>query len=221
MRITLHLCMPAGDASRDIYQRAMEIAQIDNRRVIRAMLNAGEDVPDTVGELELRYVPEVPHFDATGRPLMDVYCLADMVERGHFSCGDAASFESAILEEKYGVPALPVPAPQSDNDFHAVIVTERGIIDPTANFLASRRYRIPNPRRRRVQPQRCEIGEDGRVVCDVPQTCYVDTRGRWHCPDVPGVSGRREVLESIHRSPKGQAWARTKDGAIVPIGGSR
>ncbi len=213
----MHLCNPGGDATRDGYARALEWVQADNRRVIRAMLDAGEDVPDTMSDWGLRYVPERSRHDRSGRPLMDVFGIYDMVERGTFSCGDAAGWEAAVIEEKYGIPAAAIPAPQGDNDFHAVVVTEDGVYDPTANFLARRKMAVRAPSVRRVAPENCKIGPDGRVACDVAPACFVDERGRWDCPRVPGVHGKREAIGPVQRSPRGQAWARAKHGAVVPV----
>jgi len=217
MKLTLHLCMPAGDGSRDTYQHALELLQADNRRGIRAMLARGDTIPDTIGEWDLLYVPETPRNNAQGDPLMDMYWIGDCVERGTFSCGDAAAYESAVLEEKYGVPALPVSVPQADNDFHAVVVSELGVHDPVANFQRGLRHHVPKRTKKRIAPQSCEIGPDGRVRCDVAPRCYVDAKGKWICPDVPGLTGRRESLSSVHRSPNGQQWARTNNGAVVPM----
>ena len=216
MRITLHLCMPEGDGSREGYADALSMTKRDNQRVIAAMLREGIPVVDTVGELGLQYVPAKHRFDASGRPLMDVYGLHDMVERGTFSCADAAAYEAAVLEEKYGVIAETLSVPQGDNDFHAVYVTRNGIVDPTANFLAGR-PRPPIPARDPMLRGRdCRI-EGGRVVCNEPPACHVDSRGVWNCPDVPGLTGRRERIGRVEVSPRGQAWARTKNGAAVPV----
>lgn len=217
MLLTLHLCMPEGDGSRATYQDALELVHADNRRVIRAMLERGDDVPDTIGEWELSYAPEQRRANPSGHPLMDIYGIGACVARGAFSCGCAAAYESAVLEEKYGVSALPVSVPQADNDFHAVVVSELGVHDPVLNFQRGQQHRIPSRSKRRVPPQSCKIGPDGRVHCDVPATCYVDARGRWHCPDVPGVSNVRESIVSSHRSPGGQTWVRTRNGAVAPM----
>lgn len=217
MLLTFHLCMPAGDGSRDTYQQGLEMTQDDNRRVLRAMMQRGDEIPDTIGEWDLVYQPEQRRTNANGEPLMDLYGIGPCVERGAFSCGDAAAYEAAVLEEKYGVPALPVSVPQADNDFHAVVVSELGVHDPVANFQRGLRHHVPARPKRKVAPQRCEIGEDGRVHCELPPRCYVDARGKWICPDVPGLSGQRESLASVHRSPAGQQWARTRNGAVVPL----
>lgn len=216
MRFTLHLCMPEGDGSRESYNDALAMTKRDNQRVIAAMLREGIPVVDTVAELGLEYVPEIRRFDVTGRPLMNIYGIHDMVERGTFSCADAAAYEAAVLEEKYGVLAEAIGAAQGDNDFHAVYVTENGIVDPTANFLAGRpRPPIParNPHLRRRD---CRI-EDGRVVCNEPPACAIDSKGVWNCPSVPGLTGKREKITRVVVSPRGQAWARTKNGAAVPV----
>jgi len=216
MRFTTHMCMPEGDGSREGYEDALEALKRDNRRVVAAMLADGQDVVDTVAELGLVYVPEQPSFDASGRPVMNLYGVADMVARGSFSCGDAAAYEAAVLEEKYGVPTRLVSAPQYDNQFHAVVVTAGGVIDPTANFLAGTRWTQPEIGLAQVERMACAI-ENGRVVCDEPSHCCVDERGVWHCDDVPGLTGRRENLGVVQRSANGQAWARTRSGAIVPV----
>jgi hypothetical protein len=216
MRFTTHLCMPEGDGSRESYEDALEFLKRDNRRVIAAMLGAGQDVADTVGQLALVYIPEQPRLDGSGRPLMDLYGLHDMVTRGSFSCGDAVGYEAAVLEEKYGVPTRCVSCPQDDNYFHAVYVTNEGAVDPTANFLTGVTPQVPrtsNP----VTPMACEIGPDGRVVCDQPSSCCVDEHGVWSCPAIPGLTGRREAIGPIQRSPHGQAWTRTRNGAVVPV----
>ncbi len=217
----MHLCMPSGDASRDGYARALEWTQADNRRVIRALLADGDHVPDTVRQWDLRYVPERRRQDQGGRPLMDVYGIGDMVVRGSFSCGDAAAYEAAVLEEKYGIPALAIPAPQGDNYFHAVVVTEDGVFDPTADFLSGRERNPRHPSKRRVAAEKCWTGEDGRVACEVPAACFVDERGRWDCPRLPDVHGKREQIGPVQRSPRGQRWARAKHGAVVPVGKRR
>ncbi len=216
MRFTTHMCMPEGDGSREGYEDALEALKRDNRRVVAAMLADGQHVADTVGELGLVYVPETPSFDASGRPVMNLYGVADMVARGTFSCGDAAAYEAAVLEEKYGVPTRLVSAPQSGNQFHAVVVTQDGVFDPTANFLAGTRWTQPEIGVGEVQRMACAI-ENGRVVCDEPSSCCVDERGVWHCNDVPGLSGRREEIGTVQRAANGQSWARTRSGAIVPV----
>ena len=216
MRLTLHLCMPEGDGSRESYAEGLSQIKRDNRRVIAAMLRAGIPVVDTVGELGLQYVPEQRRFGPDGRPLMDIYGIHDMVERGTFSCGDAAAYEAAVLEEKYGVVAETLSVPQGDNDFHAVYVTSNGLVDPTANFLAGRSRPMIPARNPRMRGKDCRI-EDGRVICNEPAACVVDTRGVWSCPIVPGLTGKRESIGKIEVSPRGQAWARNRSGGAVPV----
>lgn len=213
----MHMCMPEGDAMRRRFADLMEAMKLDNRAVIAAMLDGGYDVADTVGELGLEYVPERHRKDAHGQPIMNIYGIHDMVSRGTFSCADAVCYEAAVLEEKYGVPTLCLAVAQGDDDQHAVFVTVDDVIDPTANFLADRKPRIPRVRSaQRVAGSSCTI-EDGRVICVEPDVCAVDENGRWHCPAVPGLSGRRAKIGPIRRTPNGQMWARTKDGAVVPV----
>ena len=221
MKLILHMCMPEGDGSRESYNDGLRMMKRDNQRVIAAMLRAGEHVPDTVGELGLQYAPAQHRKDpATGKPLMEIYGLYDMIQRGVFSCGDAAAYESAVLEEKYGIPTEPASVAQGDNDFHGVFITKDGVIDPTENFLRGRtmnvrRAPLPTP------SSDCWI-EDGRVRCNEPAACAVDERGVWHCPTIPGLTGKREKIGSVQVSPRGQAWARTRNtNAAVPVRRSR
>lgn len=200
---------------RQRFGELMEVVKRDNRAVIAAMIAEGQDVPETMGELGLTYVPEQHRQDDRGEPVMHVYGMRDMVARRTFSCGDAAAYEAAIVEEKYGVPTLCVAVAQGDNDFHAVFVTIDDAVDPTANFLAGKRVPIPmadDP----LPASACRI-EDGRVVCVEEEVCSVDDRGTWHCDPVPGLSGRRTNLRKIQRTRNGSAWGQTKEGAVVPV----
>jgi len=215
MKITLHMCMPEGDAMRNRFGELMEIVKRDNRAVIAAMLAEGLHVPDTVGELDLRYLPEQHRLDEYGQPIMNIYGYREMVQRRTFSCGDAAAFEAAVVEEKYGVRTLCVAVSQGDDDLHGVFVTETDAIDPTANFLEGRRSPIPvasNP----VEGSACHI-EDGRVVCEEDDICAVDEHGVWRCAPIPGLHGRRVLVSQIQRSSNGSAWARTSEGVVVPV----
>lgn len=216
MRFTANLCMPEGDGARETYRSFMALTKADNRRVIRAMLRDGIDVPDTVGELGLEYRPEQRRRDANGEPLMEIRGMYHMLENGFFSCGCAAAYEGAVLEEKYGILTECEPVPQGDDDFHAIVITEYGAFDPVANYLRAEKMRLPNPRRRQTGIEACRI-VNGKVICDEPTQCCVDERGVWSCPAVPGLTGKREKIGPIQRSPKGQAWARTKSGAVVPV----
>jgi hypothetical protein len=215
MIVTLHMSMPEGDAMRQRFGDLMEAMKRDNRCVISAMLSNGLDVPDTVGEIGLEYIPETHRLDERGQPILEIFGYRDMVSRGTFSCGDASAYEAAVLEEKYGVPTLCIAVAQGDDDMHAIFVTSDNAVDPTANFLSGRRSPIPavpNP----VPGTYCTI-EDGRVVCIEEDMCGVGEDGVWYCPAVPGLSGRRAAIQSVRRTGNGQAWARTADGAVVPV----
>lgn len=133
MRIELHLCAPPGEATRRELAKLLNVLKEDNRLVIQAMLNAGHDVPATVWDLGLEYRPPTP--DEARTPKQGFYCMADMVERGHFSCGDAAAFEAAVQEEKYGRPTEVIIVPQGTTEYHAIYVTDTGAVDPTENWL--------------------------------------------------------------------------------------
>lgn len=191
----------------------MNEMKYDNRMVIAAMLRDSQEVPDTVGELGLEYVPEVHRVDGTDEPLMDLYGLRDMIERGTFSCGDAAGWESAVLEEKYQIPAECTAVAQGEDDMHGIILTADQSIDPTANFLNGTRWVVDAEPT--TNPQACTI-QDGRVICNQNPICCVDEKGNWYCPAVPGLSKRRERIRRIFG--RGNArWAKTAEGAVVPV----
>lgn len=133
MIIELHLCAPPGEARRRILTAILNLCKDDNRLLVNAMMRSGFDVPDTVEELGLRYVP--PSEDEAATSKQPFYCLLDMLERGTFSCGDAAAWEAAVQEEKYGRPTHCLCVAQGDNEYHAIYVTADGPVDPTENWL--------------------------------------------------------------------------------------
>lgn len=216
MRVTLHLCMPRGQTMREQFSRLMNEVKHDNRRVIRAMLAEGIPVSDTVGELKLRYVPAEHRTDADGEPLMDIYGIRMMIDTGEFSCGDAAAYEAAVLEEKYGIAAHCMAVAQGDDDMHGVFATSERVVDPTLNFLQGRRMdsRVKKAPRT-VKPNACTI-QDGRVVCDEVEACTIDERGVWSCPVLPGLSGRREPNVKIEGRGNSR-WGVARDGAVMPV----
>lgn len=214
MKVITHLCMPEGEAMRRRFARFMNEVKDDNQAVIRAMLEADMPVPDTVGEMGLSYVPAQQRVGPDGDPIWEIRGMRALIEHGSFSCGCAAAYEAAVMEEKYGIPTRCISVPQGGDDSHGVFVTPERVIDPTANFLSGRRDVVkPRPV---ANPKACFIGEDGRVTCDEPPECYVDENGVWSCPIIPGLSNRRAKIKSIHGEP-GAQWARTDTGAVVPV----
>ncbi len=211
----MHMCMPEGDAMRQRFSDLMEVMKRDNRAVIAAMMANGIEIPDTVGDLGLEYAPEQHRADSRGQPVMDVYGIRDMVARKKFSCGCAVALEAAIMEEKYGVPTLCIAVAQGDDDLHAIFVTSNDVVDPLANFASGHRTPIPDAQFP-VEGSACII-QDGRVVCIEDDVCAVDEYGRWHCPAVPGLSGRQVSIGRVEHSANGGAWARTPEGAVVPV----
>ncbi len=138
MDLRLHLCGPKGDGSRLLFDRALELVQQDNEFVVQAMLRSGQRVPDSVEELG------VPYRDDTrldpNSPRQDLYGLRAMLERGSFSCGDAAPFEAAVLKVKYNIPARAfTQVGKQAGLWHAVYQTPHGVVNPIARFLAARR----------------------------------------------------------------------------------
>lgn len=208
--------MPQGDAMRARFGDLMELVKRDNRGVIAAMLADRIEVPDTVGDLGLRYDPERKRSDSHGQPIMSIYGLRDMVSRGTFSCGDAAAYEAAVLEEKYGIRTLCIAVPQGEDELHGIFVIEDGAVDPTANFLSKTRSVMPQIHHAQVERSQCSI-EHGRVICFEEDRCSVEEDGTWNCPDIPGLTGRRVALGPVRRTRTGQAWARTSDGSVVPV----
>lgn len=209
------MCMPEGDAMRQRFSDLMELLKRDNRGVIAAMLGNGMPIPETMDDLGLRYIPEQNSRDEHGEPVMALYGLRDMVERSSFSCGDAAAYEAAVMEEIYGIPTICLAVAQGDEDMHAVYVTAEDVVDPTANFMSGRRSPVPQGEPT-VQGSVCTI-EDGRVVCIEDDVCSVGPDGTWDCPSLPELSGRQASIGPVQRSPNGQGWARTADGAVVPV----
>jgi len=217
MIIIGYLCVPQGDSLHESLTQYMNhVVKSDNRRVIAAMIRSGHSVPDTVGEMGLRYVPEKHRLDEeTGEPIIEVYGMGAMVARGTFSCADATAYESAVHEEKYGIPTWCMSVAQGDEDAHAVFVTRDRLVDPTLNFIKGRRDVL------RVKPlvrtpNSCSI-QNGRVVCEEDLACSIDQYGIWSCPDVPGLDGRREKIESIHDTEIGGSWAKISNGAVAPL----
>ena len=219
MIVTLNMCMPEDDAMRQRFGERMALLKRDNRAVIAAMRGSGTDVPDTMIDLGLPYVPETHRTDAYGQPVMELYGIHDMMERGKWSCGDGSSWEAAVLEEKYGVPTLCIAVAQGDDDQHGVFVTAEGAVDPVANYHSGRRSPIPR-RSNAVTGSSCTL-QDGRVICVEPEVCAVDENGRWNCPGLPSLSGRRAEIGRVIRTPNGQAYARMPNGAVVPVRRSR
>jgi hypothetical protein len=232
MIVTLHLCGPEGEALRQQLANALNTVKRDNRYVINAMLNSGIDVPDTV--LDLNYVPS-RHSWLRGQPTQEIFGMRAMFDSGEFSCGDAAAYEAAVQEEKYGIPTEVLCVPTtSDADYHGIYVTPDDVVDPTENWL---RYweqslglpsedPLPIHTSRRSAPVEnlgasCEI-VGGKVQCSVADApCCVDAEaGVWRCPD-PDLNGRPVKLAKIFEG-KNQRWARTVDGVFVPLckGGS-
>jgi hypothetical protein len=139
MQIVLHLCGPAGEASRREIAHFLTGLKADNRWVIRALMEGGDAVPETMWDVHnvspggCVYRPPDEHESMT--PEQHFYCIADMIERGEFSCGDAAAYEAAVVEEVYGVPAEILVVAQGSSEYHALFVTEEGPIDPTENWI--------------------------------------------------------------------------------------
>lgn len=222
MIVVLHLCMPEGEPMRDEWTRLCQLVREDNRMVIAAMLREGLEVADRVEDLGLRYVPEWHRLDPSGEPTISMYGLRAMLDRGTFSCGDACSYEAAVQTEKYGIPTECLGVDQGEGDmtgdYHGIYVAPQGAVDPVARYLGAKGGPSlrANPRSR-VEGRSCRI-QDGRVLCDdEDDRCCIDQSGRWHCPSVPSLHGVREQIAGpIHRSRHG-SWARTINGAAVPV----
>jgi len=133
MRITLHLYAPNGEAKRRLLNKLLRIVQDDNRLVINGLMNSGLPVADTMSDLGLTYKP--PGAEEANTPDQGFFGVVDLVERGTFSCGDAAAWEAAVLEEKYGIPAEAQIVAQGATDYHAIVITPNGVYDPTEAWI--------------------------------------------------------------------------------------
>ncbi len=137
MIVHLHLCGPHGEGQRRLLDSLLDVLKTDNRMLIQAMLKDGRAVPDTMEELGLEYNPPTHAEAEVGA--QGLYGLAAMVERGTFSCGDAAGWESAVMEEKYRTAAIPFSRMvRSDGRWHALYRTSQGEVDPVARWLGAR-----------------------------------------------------------------------------------
>ena len=220
MRVTLHLCMPAGETMRQQWTRMANAVREDNRYVIASKLAAGEPVPDRIEDWGVVYGPERHRRGTNGDPELDMYGLRGILTRGRYSCADACALESAVLNEKYGVWAHCLSVAQGDDDYHGIYVSPWGAMDPVARVLGlgtggpAVDYSLFDAE---VEPTSCQI-VDGHVVCAPPEDeCSMDERGLWHCPIVPGLHGRREKIGPIAANRHGARWSRTAHGAAVPV----
>ena len=135
MILELHLCGPKGDGQRQLLDRALAMAQLDNQFVIEAMLRSGREVPELVDDMDLHYRPPSAAESRTERER--VYAMRKMLETGEFSCHDAGAYEAAVLTTKYGIPAQAYvqPLPRSGL-WHGVYRSQQhGVVDPVARFL--------------------------------------------------------------------------------------
>lgn len=237
MIFTFYMCGPQGEALRQQMTNALNMLKRDNRYVINAMLNSGVHVPDTVIEADLNYVPSRHEWTTSGEPRQTLYGMKAMFDSGEFSCGDAAAYEAAVQEEKYGIPTECIGVPTyNDDDYHGIYVTPYDVVDPTENWLrywetslgirsddASLRYlqqqkKLPKNKAESLGAS-CQI-VDGRVSCEVESStsCCVDLdAGVWRCPD-PELNGRSVKISEVFRGQKSnQRWARTADGVFVPV----
>ena len=140
MIIKSHFCAPPGEARRRIITNVLNIHKDDNRTIIQALLAKKVEVIDNVWDLGLKYVPPLGNEDE-----QPFYSIVDMLERGEFSCGDAAAYEAAVQEEKYHVPAHCMCVAQGSNEYHAIYVTANGPTDPTEYWLQqyARKHGLP------------------------------------------------------------------------------
>ena len=234
MIVTLHMCGPEGEVLRRQLAEALNMLKDDNRYVINAMLNSGEHVPDTVIDADLDYEPSQHMKAVHGEPTQEFFGMKRMFEMGTFSCGDAAAYEAAVQEEKYGVPTEVIVTPTTgDSDYHALYVTPEDVVDPTENWFRYWAAQIGLEQKPLVTPKRsskssaadlnasCEI-VNGRVAChsDAGDGCCVDVdRGVLTCGNA-NLSGQRVEIDEVFTSPyTDQRWARTKDGMFVPVCG--
>lgn len=232
MIATLHLCGPEGEALRQQLSDMLNMLKQDNRYVVNAMLHSGLDVPDTVSDAGLEYVPSRHEQAPNGEPIQVYYGMRAMFDNGTFSCFEGSSYEAAVLEEKHGVPTECLAVAFDGGDHHAIYVTPDGEVDPTENYLrrweeelglrSPRSHRPPKPRTTSHPPRElgasCRIVE-GRVDCDVDNSgaCVDIERGVWNSPG-SGLHGKRVHIEEVFTGQDSRRrWAKTKTGVFVPV----
>jgi hypothetical protein len=225
--VEIHLCGPDGDVRRQQLARLLNELKQDNCYVINAMLNDGLEVADTVIDLDLDYDPA--QGEAKSNDRQPFYGLRKMVELGTFRCGDAAAYEAAVMETKYGIPSQVHVVPQGRSDFHGIYLTPDGPVDPTANWL---RHQLSRNHRQSINPRRptdglrpveqfpmCSI-TDGIVECTVvedPTGCCVSPSGRWNCPADHPLHGQDADVRA-RKSRDGRHWALVgPEKTTVPV----
>lgn len=129
----MHMNTPTGELTRRFLTRLLNVCKDDNRLLINALLNNGVEIPDKIGELGLVYNPPSP--DEANDDSQGFYGLAHILQRGEFSCGDAAAYEAAVREEKYGEPTEVMCVAQGPYEYHAIYVWRGGAVDPTEDWL--------------------------------------------------------------------------------------
>lgn len=228
MIATLHLCGPDGEVLRQQLSAMLNLLKQDNRYVINAMLNSGLDVPDTVIEAGLEYIPSRHQQSSNGEPMQVYYGMRSMFDSGTFSCAEGAALEAAVMEEKYGVPTECVAVAFDDGNHHAIYVTSDGAVDPTENYLrywesqtGSGVAQVLPTKLKRQRPRdsgpSCQI-VDGRVDCDVDNAgaCVDIERRRWYAPNSQ-LHGKRVQIEEVFTGQDSRRrWAKTKAGVFVP-----
>jgi hypothetical protein len=232
MIATLHLCGPEGEALRQQLSHMLNMLKEDNRYVINAMLHSGLEVPDSVVEAQLDYVPSRHEKAPNGEPVQVYYGMRAMFDSGTFSCAEAAGFEAAVMEEKYGVPTECVAVAFDNGDHHAIFVTPDGEVDPTENYLRFWEGQLglapvlTSPEPRRTLATQTSLGAvcriiDGRVDCDVEDrgSCVDAKRRTWRSSDKKLHGTRAEVEEIFQGQDTRKRWARMKSGVFVPVCG--
>jgi len=141
MLVELELCGPKGDGQIILWQRVLEIVQKDNEMLFQAMLRSNKSVPEYIDQLGLPYLP--PTREEARGERQRISGLQGILERGSWSCGDAAALEAAALSVVHGVPAvvravLLTPRHSPHALLHAVYETPEGRVDPTARWLQAR-----------------------------------------------------------------------------------
>jgi len=231
MIATLHLCAPEGEVLRQQLSNMLNMLKEDNRYVINAMLHSGLEVPDTVIEAGLEYVPSRHEKAENGEPMQVYFGMRAMFESGTFSCAEAVGFEAAVLEEKYGVPTEGVSVAFDGGDHHAIFVTPDGEVDPTENYLRYWESQVglgeaPVPRISRPVASRTSLGAicrivDGRVDCDVEDkgSCVDIDRGTWRSSDTSLNGSPAQIEEVFHGQDSRKRWAKLHSGVFVPVCG--
>ena len=128
---------PTRKAEPATFERVLELLARDNEAWLRRQVKAGWELPRSAKSIGLRYSPLDKAFHDNGHVIF--FCAPDLLERGGGDCGSIAALETAIRRCR-GREAWPkiVRGPWGKGSHHGVVLTPRGVYDPTKNMERER-----------------------------------------------------------------------------------